>query len=85
MNRHQRRAALAGGPGGGKRFVAKCQMCAAKTCVIHVLMRHGQKDLGICKGCPCAAGKCDACGETGQHWLGCTSVGVPEQPSGTVQ
>jgi hypothetical protein len=77
MNRAQRRAMRS------KRYVAKCAMCEAESCVIHVQAFRavdptGPKDLGICKGCPCAVGKCDACGETGEHWLGCRLVGLPE-------
>jgi len=78
MNRRQRRASK-------DRFVAKCQACATDHCVVHTFMRHGEKDLGICKGCPCAVGTCDACGCTGEHWLGCSVVGIPEAPAeGTV-
>lgn len=74
MNRHERRAAKK------QRFVAKCKLCDTETCVLHVIERYGKEDLGICKGCPCSAGKCDACGETGQHWLGCSAVGLPPFP-----
>lgn len=70
---------------GKKRFVAKCRMCETDSCVVHVLGKRemykndpkAPQDLGICKGCPCSNGKCDACGETGQHWLGCSMVGIP--------
>lgn len=90
MNRQQRRAIAS----GKQRFVATCAMCDAETCVIHVLGRRAKyaddpmapDDLGICKGCPCAASTCDSCGETGQHWLGCKAVGLPEgAPEGAVQ
>lgn len=82
MNRKQRRAAR------GQRFVATCAMCETETCVIHVLRRReiyrddptAPEDLGICKGCPCSAGKCDACGEVDGHWLGCKLVGLPDFP-----
>ncbi len=77
MNRRERRAMEAK---TGDRFVAKCQGCTRPSCVVHVIMRHGEKDLGICKGCPCSSGKCDACGFTGMHWLGCPVVGLPEAP-----
>lgn len=81
MNRRERRAAKT-------RFIASCAMCDAETCVIHVLGRRAiyaddpsaPDDLGICRGCPCSAGMCDSCGETGQHWLGCTAVGLPSMP-----
>lgn len=67
------------------RFVAKCAMCETEHCEVHVLGRRAKyaddptapEDLGICKGCPCAHGTCDACGETGQHWLGSAAVGLP--------
>lgn len=80
MNRQQRRAMKGG------RFVAKCAACEADACAVHVLDRReiyrddptAPRDLGICKGCPCAAGRCDACGEVGGHWLGCTIVGLPD-------
>lgn len=82
MNRHERRAKAA----KGDRYVADCAMCETKPCEIHVLgvraIYEGDvtapKDLGICKGCPCANGTCDTCGETGMHWLGCAAVGLPE-------
>lgn len=73
MNRRERRRAAK------QRFVAKCRMCDADTCVLHVITRRGEKDLGICKGCPCSVGLCDSCGETGQHWLGCPAVGIEEE------
>ena len=83
MNRQQRRASK------GKRFVAKCNGCDAEHCDVHVLDAraiyaddpNAPEELGICKGCPCAVGMCDACGETGGHWLGCSIVGLPEGPS----
>lgn len=83
MNRHERRARAK------KRFVAKCQACEAETCVVHVLKRRAiytddptaPEDLGICKGCPCSTGRCDSCGETEGHWLGCKLVGMPEGPA----
>lgn len=83
MNRQERRAKAK------QRFVAACAMCDAETCAIHALGRRAiyeddptaPTDLGICKGCPCASGMCDSCGETGQHWLGCSAVGLPEAPS----
>lgn len=82
MNRQQRRAFQK------KRFVAKCAACETDSCRIHVLGVRAiyagdptaPEDLGICKGCPCATGRCDACGETDQHWLGCSRVGLPEAP-----
>jgi len=85
VNRHQRRAQKA----QKQRFVAKCAMCETEHCEVHVLKVRAiylgdpkaPTDLGICKGCPCAAGKCDSCGETGQHWLGCSAVGLPEGPA----
>lgn len=86
MNRKQRRAASA----RGERFVATCAMCKGEkeACEIHVLHRReiyrddptAPKDLGICKGCPCSSGKCDACGEVEGHWLGCKLVGLPDAP-----
>lgn len=86
MNRHARRAKEK--QMAGKRYVAKCAMCTAATCTIHVLERRAiyaddptaPKDLGICEGCPCALGLCDTCGETGRHWLGCRAVGLQEKP-----
>lgn len=82
MNRKQRRA------NKGKTFVAKCAMCETEHCVIHVLDRRAiyaddptaPQDMGICKDCPCSAGKCDRCGETEGHWLGCELVGLPPPP-----
>lgn len=70
-----------------ERFLAKCALCDTETCLVHVLGRRAiyrsdptaPKDLGICKGCPCSTGKCDWCGETGCHWLGCPAVGIPEK------
>lgn len=78
MNRRQRRA---------QRFVAPCSACG-KDCAIHALKPRAiyegdptaPDDLGICKGCPCSAGMCDACGESDGHWLGCPVVGLPEMP-----
>jgi len=77
VNRQQRRAQAA----RGEHFVASCAMCESEHCDIHVVRRFGKKDLGICKGCPCAAGTCDSCGHTGEHWLGCSAVGLPEGPA----
>jgi hypothetical protein len=68
------------------RYVAKCLACEADACPVHVIERLGQKDLGICKGCPCAEGVCVSCGRVGEHWLGCAVVGLPEGPGGaTIQ
>lgn len=75
MNRQQRRASEA----QGKRFVAKCLMCTADTCHVHVTIRFGERDLGICKGCPCAAERCAFCHRIGEHWLGCPAVGIPSE------
>jgi hypothetical protein len=68
-----------------QRFVASCKMCETETCELHVLRPRAVNvgdptapdDIGICKGCPCSVGKCDSCGETGGHWLGCDLVGMP--------
>lgn len=90
MNRKERRSKKK------DRFLATCKMCESfghhtsvvegqGACVIHVITRHGKEELGICKGCPCATGTCDQCGETGQHWLGCAGVGIPEMPKEGVQ
>lgn len=84
MNRRERRAKNA--RARGQRFVAKCKMCFAEACEIHVLKRRAiyaddptaPEDLGICEDCECSRGKCDSCGETGRHWLGCKAVGLPE-------
>lgn len=93
MNRHTRRAHAK----KGDRFVAHCKACPDGSlpfedgkepcCEIVVITRHGEKELGICRGCPCAAGKCDSCHETGHHWLGCPLVGLPAMPTreGTIQ
>lgn len=90
MNRHQRRAKAA----VGDRVMAKCAMCDADACEVHVVERRAiyaddptaPQDLGICKGCPCSVGTCDSCGETDGHWLGCRAVGLPEGPmEGAVQ
>ena len=92
MNRHQRRAQSSRGPLGakpGQRFSAKCNMCDADACEVHVLKRRAvyaddptaPEDLGICKGCPCSPGMCDSCGEVEGHWLGCKAVGLPSGPT----
>ena len=61
-----------------RRFMAKCAVCAEEACVIHVIQRRGEKDMGICKGCPCTSTyACVWCERTGEHWLGCPIVGLP--------
>jgi hypothetical protein len=94
MNRAHRRATAK----TGDRFVAHCNACPegspevtpdpgdAPACVVVTIRRHGRAELGICRGCACALGTCDACGMTGEHWLGCPIVGLPEGTEGvTVQ
>lgn len=86
MNRADRRAQRRKEP---DRFIAHCNGCPSGSivreageegdpcCEIVVISRFGKKCLGICQGCACAAGKCDRCGETGLHWIGCPIVGLP--------
>ena len=88
MNRAARRARKNTEP---DRFVAHCNGCPSGSvapepgaegepcCEIVVIRRAGRECLGICRGCPCAAGKCDRCGETGVHWIGCPVVGLPDR------
>ena len=90
MNRADRRRAAK----EGQRFLAHCNACPAGSaksetvtepcCEVVVIDRHGRKKLGICRGCDCSKGKCDVCGETGVHWLGCSVVGLPEGTPSTL-
>jgi hypothetical protein len=71
VNRHERRAnAVAARK---DRFVAHCNACP-----------NGQPGVKPKPGEPPACeviGRCDACGMTGMHWLGCSLVGLPEMPA----
>jgi hypothetical protein len=93
MNRADRRRAAK----GGDRFVAHCNGCPNGSlpvkpgkdpcCLVTVIERNGIRDLGVCQGCDCSKGKCDACGMTGVHWLGCSVVGleaIPDKPAAGV-
>lgn len=88
MNRRDRRSAKKKEE-EEHRFFAACAMCTSLghsqhtmegkgVCQIHIVERNG-KELGICRGCPCAKGTCDSCHMTGEHWLGCSAVGLPTE------
>lgn len=85
MNRAARRRAAK-----ADRFVAHCNACPNGSlpskvgdepcCLVVTIDRNGLRELGVCQGCDCSKGKCDACGMTGVHWLGCSVVGLPAIP-----